>query len=457
VGSGTLESVTKFRSIAIAAVSLAVLSGAFWIWRATRPRVVSVCVLSDYAFRKQHEDWRAVLNARFEAARQYFRGSGVDWDFRDADQPDPTEKLEGGMEERRQKLVRAQCDADVILGVTGMAGAKGDVPPFAHTAIIGGAVNFSQALLTLFGVSEADSRAPEMTRAARTLVSRLRGYDFAKGTEALSGGWGDKVYSALSSVYPAAEAHRVIGMSLAADGLFPAAILHLRERARLDASNAAAHADLATVYAHDFDSTDAIREYRAAVQLAPGGAPNHAALALALANAGLAEDAVDEFREALRLDPQFAAAQAGLAYVLTQQLGRIDEAIAAYGEALRLNPELHAAVDGLERARNLKSKAAAEAVELRRSAQAAPADPIRHVNLGLTEARAGNVDAGIRELRRAVELDRGNALAHEQLAILLYRQGNPSEALQHAEAARRGGYDPPHDIVERLKKTEPRP
>jgi Flp pilus assembly protein TadD len=438
--------VTKptFRQLAIAAGIVLGVAGAFAIWRASRPRTIGVCVVTDYAFRNSHSNWRDLLAARFEAAQQAFRGTGVNWDFRDADQPDPTANLEG-LENRRQKLIRAECEADVILGVTGQTGVKGDVPPFSHTAIVGDSDTlFVQALAMLFG-ARANSEVP------KSLIRRLRDYDFARGTEALEKSH-DRVYNALLTQFPAAEAHRILGMSLAADGLYPAAVRDLKERVKLEPANPAAHVDLATVYTHAFETAEAIAEYRTAVKLDPNNARQHAALAIALANAGLAEDAIDEFYEALRRDPKFATAQSGLAYVLTQQPGRIDEAIAAYDTALRLDPTLQPATAGLKRARALKAKAQADLPNQQRKAHSSPGDPQVHFALGLAEARAGNVDAAIQSLRRAVSMDPTNALAHEQLALLLFRKGDHAAALTQAQSAAKGGYEPPKDVMDRLRR-----
>jgi Flp pilus assembly protein TadD len=434
----------SLRQLAIAAGLVLCIAGAFAIWRASRPRTISVCVVTDYSFRNGHSNWHDILTARFEAAQQAFRGTGVHWDFRDADQPDPTGNLEG-IEVRRQKLTRTECEADIVLGVTGQAGVKGDVPPFSHTAIVGDSDTlFVQGLAMLFG-------APANAELPKSLIRRLRDYDFARGTSALAGEH-DRVYNALLSRFPAAEAHRTLGMSLAADGFYLDAIRDLKERVQLDPANPAAHVDLATVYTHAFETSDAIAEYRAAVKLDPNNPRNRAALAISLANAGLAEDALDSFREALRLDPKFATAQSGLAYVLTQQPGRIDEAIAAYQTALQFDPNLQPAIAGLERARTLKAKAQADLSDQQRKAQSSPGNPQVHFDLGLAEARAGNVDAAIQSLRRAVDLDPNNALAHEQLALLLYRKGETAAALTEAQAAAKGGYEPPKDVMDRLRR-----
>jgi Flp pilus assembly protein TadD len=434
-----------FRQSAIAAGILLAVAGSYAVWRASRPTTITVCVVTDYSFRNAHANWRDLLAARFQTAQQAFGGTGVHWDFHDADQPDPTGNLEGGIEDRRQKLIRTECEADVILGVTGQAGVKGDVPPFSHTAIVGDSdALFVQGLAMLFG-------APANAELPKSLIRHLRDYDFARGTEALDEEH-DRVYKALVAQFSPAEAHRILGMSQAADGRYPGAIRDLKERVSLEPSNAGAHIDLATIYTHAFETPNAIEEYRAAVKLEPNNPRDHAALAIAFANAGLAEDAIDEFHAALRLDPKFATAQSGLAYVLTQQPGEIDEAIAAYQTALQLDPNLQPAATGLERAKTLKAKAQADLPEQQKKAQSSPSNPQVHFALGLAEARAGNVDAAIKSLRRAVDLDASNALAHEQLALLLYRRGDTAGALVQAQAAAKGGYEPPKDVMDRLRR-----
>ncbi len=51
----------------------------------------------------------------------------------------------------------------------------------------------------------------------------------------------------------------------------------------------------------------------------------------------------------------------------------------------------------------------------------------------------------MKEMRRAVELDDANGVAHEQLALLLYRQGDFGGAM-------RAGFERPWDVMERLKR-----
>ncbi len=459
-----------------AALVIVAAAAGFAYW--SRPRTIGVCVVTDYSFREQRPDWHTYLRRRFEDANRIFKGTGVRWSFQEADQPDPTGRLHG-LELRRQKLIRTECAAEVILAVTGQpdSSAYGDVPAFSHTAIVVDSPKvsetrndlvFAQALAALFG-APVDPRGagtlmtqpPEtatLPKPTARLISRLRWYDFAQGTAGLQKDWGSRVYNALVSAYsgrsrnPSRAAHQVLGLSFASDENYPAAIAHLVEVVRLDPSSADAHVELASLYTHNFQHQEAIPEYRAAVRLQPGNAANHAALATALANAGFPEEAIEEFHEALRILPKFAMAQAALAYVLSQQVGRIDEAVAAYQLALEMEPDLPAARDGLQRTLAFKERAAVLAVQRRKRVQETPTNAAAHVDLALAEARSGNVDAAVSALRRSLQLDPANGRAHADLAMLLYAQKSYAPALKEAQAAAQAGFEAPAELVRILKR-----
>jgi Flp pilus assembly protein TadD len=463
----------KRKAILAAAGALALAVAAFGIRQWLTPRTIGVCVVTDYSVRQSRPNWLSYLDSRFAAVNRIFDGTGVHWDFRHADEPDPTASLHG-MEERRLKLFRTHCQADLILGVTGQPENREAVeaPAFSHLAMVVDDPKLSdqqnvrlmaQGLARLFG-APVDPKgsgtlltpAPEsdtLPKPVAKLISRLRSHDFARGGAALDGPWGNRAYDALVQVNdgrgnPALIAHRTLGLSLAADELYPAAIRHLSEAAKLDSNNPVAHIDLASAYGRNFQWPQAAAEYRAAVQLQPNAAPNHAALGLALANSGNGESAIDELHEALRLDPRHAPAQAALAYILSQQLGRIDEAIAAYRTAVATDPNLPAATSGLERAVAFKQRSVEEASQRRQKAGTAG----ELFDLGLAEARAGNVDSAVKTFRRALDVDRDNPRAHANLAMLLYLQKDYSGALKEARAASAAGFDPPPALVETLKR-----
>jgi Flp pilus assembly protein TadD len=439
---------------------------AFGLWYWLRPSSIDVCVISDYSYRQQHDDWRQRLERSFDAVNRLFAGTGVRWRFFHADEPDPTRTLHG-MELRRQKLSRAECRADVILEVSGNAesASAGDVAPFAHTAIVvddpkasesQNVMRLAHGMATLFGAA-TDPASPGLSPRDARLISRLRKYDFRQGTEALRGEWGDRALSALTNAFggqagdPRMQAHRVLGMAFAADEDYKPAISHLREVARLAPGDAQAHIDLANVLQHDFQYQAAVAEYREAVKLAPQIPQIHAALGLALSSAGLGQYAVEEFTAALRLRPDFAVAHVGLAYVLSQQLGRVDEAIAAYQTALEANPQLMQARDGLTQVQAAKQSAADRVPDRRRRAQEHPNDALAHLDLGVEQARAGQLDGAVQALRHAVELDPAIGRAHADLALLLYLRKDYPAAWREAQAAEKSGFTPGADLRSLLR------
>src|SRR5215208_409576 len=142
--SGTLVGVKRkglprpTRRQLLAVAGVVALGGATYAIRQwLQPRTIGVCVVTDYSLRKNRPNWREYLEGRFAAANRIFSGTGVRWAFRHVDEPDPTGRLHG-MEERRQKLFRTSCQADVILGVTGQpeSDVSIDVPPFSHLAMV---------------------------------------------------------------------------------------------------------------------------------------------------------------------------------------------------------------------------------------------------------------------------------------------------------------------------------
>jgi Flp pilus assembly protein TadD len=437
-----------------------------------RPRNIDVCVISDYSFRQQYGDWYQRLEQRFGEVNRIFSGTGVRWRFFHANEPDPTRTLHG-MELRRQKLSRAECRADIILEMSGHAegGGAGDVAPFAHTAIVvddpkasesQNVLRLAHGMATLFGAPiDAAGAGTVMTQPPESaqlpprdsrLISRLRWYDFRAGTEALRGEWGDRSLRALSEAFAGQagnaemQAHRVLGMAFAADEDYKPAISHLRESARLAPGDAQTHITLANVLQHDFQYPAAVAEYREAEKLTPNSPQIHAALGLALANAGLGQNAIDEFGEAVRLRPNFAVAQAGMAYVLSQQLGRVDEAIAAYRTAVEMNPQLAQARDGLAQAEAMKQAASDRVPDRRKRALDHPNHALAQVDLGVEQARAGQLDGAVQALRRALELDPGIGRAHADLALLLYLRKDYGAAWQEAQAAEKNGFTPPADL-----------
>jgi Flp pilus assembly protein TadD len=459
-------------------VALAIAALGFGAWHWLAPRTIDVCVVSDYSFRQQRPDWHALLESRLREVQAVFSASGVRWRFQQAEDPDPTGNFHD-MELRRRRLGRAECKADIILGVTGQpeGGESGNVVPFAHTAIVVDSLRLSEernvqvlahGLAAMFGVPTDTAGAgtlmtvpPESSTIGskgRKLIHGLRRYDFRAGTQALESRWTGRVLGALQDAYagkpgsPLAAAHRAVGLALAAEENYKPAAVHLREVARLDAENPQAHEELGAVLLHDAEYQQAIVEYREAVRQRPNSPELRAALATALANGGQGDAAIDEYTSALRLRPDFALVQAAMAYVLSQHLGRIDDAIGAYRKALEMSPGLPQAAEGLERAMAIKSAAMEGIPERRKQVLEKPANAMAHFDLALSEARAGNVENAIKEFHKTIALDPRNDRAHSNLALLLYVRGDYAGAQREAQAAKDAGGSPPPDLLDAVKR-----
>jgi tetratricopeptide (TPR) repeat protein len=152
-------------------------------------------------------------------------------------------------------------------------------------------------------------------------------------------------------------------------------------------------------------------------------------LARAFQAAGRADEAIAQLTEAHRLDPRSAVVRDELVRAHNQrgvglvEGGRIDEGIAHYEAALRTLP------DSAETFNNLGAAL-------------------------ILQGRLGDAQA---RLDRAVALRPGYARAHVNLAAVHYLDGRYEEAWSEIALARRGGLEPPSDLVAGLTQKMPPP
>lgn len=132
----------------------------------------------------------------------------------------------------------------------------------------------------------------------------------------------------------------------------------LLEAIRLNPDYVPAHYNLGRLFGTSGHAAEAAEQFAEAVRLQPDDPGNYFNLGIALAAQGKLDEATSEFRNAIRIDPAYAAAHFNLGTALAQS-GRMDEAIHQFSEALRLQPDFTEAREGLENARAIRSRGAA--------------------------------------------------------------------------------------------------
>ena len=459
----------------------AIAYGARMGWRATRPREIGVCLYTDYAFR-QRPNWNQLLAARFSEANRIFQDTKVQWKVVSEGANDPT-SASTGLDRRRATLDdTAQCKTDVIVSVTGQPEGKraGSASPFSRTAIVVDAPDKSEAdntrtlaraLAYFFGApTEPAGSGTLMTEAVESgtlspkttaLIRELRGYQFAAGIEAMTPEWDKRATSAIEAaspadkVKPAVHAHRMMAMALASEHKLTEALVHLREAVKIEPANAILHAELAGALAQSSEGPEALKEMAEAVRLDPNNALLHAGYAGLLAKQGDPDASIDELNRAVKLAPENALYQLSLGALLMQVAGRAEDGVAAYQTAVRLAPESPLARAGLERAEAMRAKMQEDAVRQRQRAQQAPANGNEQYNLGVMEARAGNLDAAIRAYEKAAELGPSGGRALASAAMMRYLRGDYTGAWKSVKAARAANFEPPSALVTALRRKQP--
>ncbi len=447
------------------------------VWFYPRPRVITVCVFTDSAFR-QRDHWHAVLNSRLQTvSRIYERQVGIRWKIADANLADPTANF-ADLDSRRAALAQKKdCPADLMLSITGLTSGSrtASVTPFSHAAIVvdqaqqtelRNTLILAHELAHLFGAVHDAGSATLMadkpandTFSPRTikLIRSLRDYDFAQGVSALEGRWGNRAVSALSemltglSTNPGRQAHQILAAALAADGRNSSAVTQLQAAVKCDPKSVQARFELAVALERNSQDDLALATLRQGVTLNPGSARLHSALGAALLKRDR-EEAIDEFMTSLRLDPSNAPVYAVLGGVLSSGMGQTDAAILAYRNALRLAPGMAEAQQGLAQALASKQKAESDVLAKRREAAQNPGNSEAIYDLGVAEARVGNFDAAAQAFESSIRLQPAFGSAHSSLAMICYLRRDYAGAWKEVNAARKAGSEPDPAFVNALMR-----
>jgi tetratricopeptide (TPR) repeat protein len=197
------------------------------------------------------------------------------------------------------------------------------------------------------------------------------------------------------------------------------------------------------------DLRNAEREFGAAQKASPQSPSADAAVAYLSLARGRANEALPAFDRAVSRDPQLVSALVGRGYALLE-LEREGDAVTAFEAALKADPsltDLQARVDVLRfRATQdllARAKTATDAGRLddartayEQAITTSPESAFLYRDLSTVERKAGLPDRAIEHLRRAVDLDPGDARALATLGELLEERGDLVTALSMYQAAR---------------------
>jgi tetratricopeptide (TPR) repeat protein/serine/threonine protein kinase len=227
--------------------------------------------------------------------------------------------------------------------------------------------------------------------------------------------------------------HHELGNALRQQGRLDDAIASYQKAIEINPTNAPVHIALGDALIQQKKLDEGIAMYKKAIELNPKVVKAHHELGNALRQQGRLDDAIASYRQAIALTPDYTPALINLGRVLRQQ-GKLDEAIAAYQKALAIVPKyaaghnefawlLATCPDAKFRDPSLALGLAKKAVEL------APKNPGYLNTLGLAQYRAGDWQAAIATLDKAMGLrEGGDSFDWFFLAMAHWRLGEKDRA-----------------------------
>jgi tetratricopeptide (TPR) repeat protein len=231
----------------------------------------------------------------------------------------------------------------------------------------------------------------------------------------------------------------------------------------LEAGHVLALSNLARLHARAGDAPRALECGRRAVTLAPDFPEARVNLSMAHLVAREPDLAEAEARRALELDGELVEAHEALGAALLAE-ARAVEAVAAFAQALRRRPQesrlrRHLATAELAVARQRAGEgdeaAAGEALEA--ALERAPEETDILAEVAEQHFAAGRAALARDAYRRLLARSPDDAAAHNNLAVILFREGDVEEARQHAARAERLGLALHPDFAKALEAAGPRP
>jgi tetratricopeptide (TPR) repeat protein len=198
-------------------------------------------------------------------------------------------------------------------------------------------------------------------------------------------------------------AHHDLGVVLAREEAWDAAIEHFQHAARIDPGRDLPHVSLGDAFAHKGMMDRAIDEYREGLSLNPNRAESHNLLGMALETRGDLQGARQQYSEALAQNPSLAEAHANLAMVLTRQ-GKLEDAEQHFRAAIQLEPQMASAHHGLGLVQALHGNLQKAAKSYGRAIDLQPRVSQYHRDLGHALVMLGQTDAARTAYQRSLRL-----------------------------------------------------
>ena len=201
----------------------------------------------------------------------------------------------------------------------------------------------------------------------------------------------------------------------------------------------------------DFES--AVRFYTSAIAADASLFQAYYQRATAMLKLGREAEAQADLKKVTELEPGFARAHRGLGQILLDH-GQIEDAKRALSRAVELDPKL-TGVRIYYASALLRSGEPQRAIEhLRYAIEHAEEVTLAYALVGVAEERLGKVAEAFTDYSRGIELDAGNATAHEGRARLYEARGEIGKAIEDYSAAYRS--QPSRELAVKLAELHTR-
>ncbi len=273
----------------------------------------------------------------------------------------------------------------------------------------------------LQSLGRLDEAAAEFAEATRLRPSYADAWENRAGVLLALGRHDDAIAAAREMVRhlpKAAGSHIVLATALARSGRLDDGAAACEAGLGIERDNPNALYCLANIRAAQQRWPEAADAFTKVVSLCPTAIDAHVNLGVSLAAGGRLEEAAARFRTALERDGNCADAALRLADVL-DRLGQHDEALAAAQNAARLRPDDVGTLNLLASLYDRSQKPADAMVYYRRTLELDANHAPALANYATLLARRGEIERAVPMLRRAVEVEPGDAVAHSSLCMYL--------------------------------------